>query len=120
MTLKKQILLYLSCIFLFQSCYSYREIDKNNNSKKIGNTYSVRINKSNYKGKLLVFNDSIVTLKKGVTEKEFKISEISKFKQRKFSVVKTILLPIGISAAIVGLFLATYDGPQIGEINITQ
>ena len=74
-----------------QSCYSYKTIDKNVKSNKIGNIYKIKLGDKKYKGKLIASNDSIATFKIGNSEKNFKTSEIDLIKIREFSVLKTIV-----------------------------
>ena len=113
---KTTAILLLSITFLFQSCFSYQEIDKNSNSKKIGEKYKIKVGAQSYKGNLVAFNDSIVHIKNGNAENEFKISEINKLQKRKFSILKTLGYSTGIVVVIVALFSLTYS-PSISVGN---
>jgi hypothetical protein len=113
---KTAVLLLLSITFLFQSCFSYQEIDKNSNSKKIGEKYKIQVSCKSYKRNLIAFNDSIVHIKNGNAKNEFKISEINKLQKRTFSILKTLGYSTGIVVAIVALFSLTYS-PSISVGN---
>jgi len=116
--MKKIIALLITVSFLLQSCYSYKTIDKNKTSKKIGNIYKIKSNIKQFKGKLISYNDSLATLKVGIREMKFKISEIEILKERKISVAKTIILSTTLTVVgIIGGFVLTYDGPKMGPIN---
>jgi hypothetical protein len=119
--MKKVIALLVLISFLLQSCYSYKTIDKNITSNKVGKIYKIKFDDIQYKGKLIAFNDSIATFKVGKSEMAFKTSEINILKERKLSALKTIgfsttMLVVG----TVGLFVATYDGPQINMNNLNS
>ncbi len=107
--MKKIILFLFAVSFLFQSCFSYREIEKTDNLNQIGWNYKVKSEGKSFTGKLISQNDSIIKLNNGFNEKEFKISEIDKIERKKFSVLKTLGLAIGIPAVLVGVIIATYD-----------
>ena len=118
--MKKVILLLVSFSFLLQSCYSYRDINKDTNSLLISKTYKIKEGKRCYKGVLVSFNDSIIIINKHSKQKKYSLEKISKISQRKFSTVKTILLPITIITGFLAIVVVSYDGPQIGEINLIE
>lgn len=95
--------------FLFPSCFSYREVEKNDSSKQIGLNYKVRSNGKSYTGKLVSFNDSIITFNNGFKDNEFKISDIQKIQRKKFSILKTVGFTVGVPVFVAGVFVATSD-----------
>lgn len=99
--MKKLIVLVVLVSFLVQSCFSYRTIDKQLTSKKVGKMHKVKIGNKYYKGKLMSFNDSITTFKVGKSEMSIKNSEIDQLKVREFSVVKTIVFTTTMLLAVV-------------------
>jgi len=114
--MKKIIVIVASVSILLQSCYSYKVIDSNFESKNVGTFYKIKIDSKQYKGKLISFNDSISKIKAGENEINIKTSDIEKIKQRKFSVLKTVALSTSmLLVTIVGLFIVTYNGPEMGN-----
>lgn len=107
--MKKLVVLVIIVSLLLQSCLSYRTIDKKAVSISKDKKYKITVFNKQYKGRITSFTDSVITLKTNNKIVNFKTEEISLIKQQKFSLVKTILFLIAISAVIVGLFVATYN-----------
>lgn len=99
--MKKRIFFLAGISLLFQSCYTYKRMDSSD--FEIGKNYKVTLNDKQLKIKLNQINDStlIVTHKK----EEIVISKnkIQELKKRKFSVIKTLSLPVIVILGIVGL-----------------
>ncbi|GEC78421.1 hypothetical protein [Flavobacterium aquatile] len=103
--MKKLTALVILVSFLLQSCFSYKTIDKELTSKKIGKIHKVKLGNKYYKGRLISFNDSISTFKIGKSEMNIKNSEIDKLKVREFSVVQTIVFT---SAMLLTVLVVSY------------
>jgi hypothetical protein len=99
----------LSISFLLQGCYSYKTVDLKTTTLNIGKTYKITHDNVKTKARLISSNDSIITVKKGKHEEQIPVSGITKMKMRKFSVVKTVLLPVGIMVTTVGFIILTFD-----------
>lgn len=111
-----RIALFLSAIlFLFQSCYTYKSFDNSPDRMIVGKTYKIQRNGSKKFEKITIkgFSDSSAVVTQRFEAKKIPLSEISKVKSRKFSVVKTVLYPVAAVTAIAGLFALTYNGPQV-------
>lgn len=102
----------LSLTFLFQSCFSCREMKKNSDNLKVGEKYKVQVGSKNYIGNLVSFNDSEIKIKKGKIENEIKILEINKIKNRKFIILKTLGYSTGILVVIIAVF-SVRNNPSI-------
>ncbi|WP_293870362.1 hypothetical protein [Flavobacterium sp.] len=53
-------------------------------------------------------------MSKNFEEQQIPIKDITSIKKRKFSIIKTLLLPLGIATALTGLFVLTYKGLSVG------
>lgn len=109
---KTGVLFLLSLTFLFQSCFSCREMKKNSDNLKVGEKYKVQVGSKNYIGNLVSFNDSEIKIKKGKIENEIKILEINKIKNRKFIILKTLGYSTGILVVIIAVF-SVRNNPSI-------
>ena len=107
--MKKIILILLVASFLFQSCFSYKAMDSESKSLEIGKIYKIKVGDKEHVGKLVSVNDTLTTLQSVNKQRDFKTEDIRLIKKRKFSIVKTVLLPVAIVTVISGIFLATYD-----------
>lgn len=110
----KKLSLLLAIVFLFQGCYSYKNMDNDPSKMEPGKKYKIERNHKTYK---VTFNNltdkSVLVTRKNWTKEEIPINEITSIRKRKFSVVKTVALPVTIAATATGLFLLTYSGPNI-------
>ncbi len=80
-----------------------------------GNTYKIKRLNEFEEVKLKSSNDSTITVIKGKREIEISKTDIKKMKQREFHTGKTIFFATTATiVGLVGLFVATYKGPQIG------
>ena len=94
---KLPILIFLT---LLSSCYSY----KNTTIDKISKNQHYKIKENSkrfFKVKVDSITDNVIYYKKHRKTKTLKISDKSVVKIRKFSTVKTILLPVGILGTMV-------------------
>jgi len=111
----------MSITFLFQSCFSYRVIDKNSNfiaNKK----YKIKLSNKYQKVTLLSSTDSTITVNNNKNiETTISLNDIKKIKKRHFSYTKTTLLPVGVAVIGVVIILAVGEGnlysPKTGPIN---
>ena len=103
--MKKVLILLFAVSILFQSCYSYKSINKNNDLE-IGEIYKIKQDNYFEKVKLLAINDSVLTFKDGRDEVEIPKSKILEIKERDFSVGKTVLGIIGIGLITVATIIA--------------
>jgi hypothetical protein len=116
--MKKTILVLLAFSFLLQSCFSYKTIDSDSKLLEIGKTYKIKVGNKEHVGKLVSVNDTLTTLQFVNKQRDFKTEDIKLIKKRKFSIVKTALLPVAIVAVISVIFLATYDpNIKLGNLN---
>lgn len=116
----RKLYLLLAIAFLFQSCFSYKAMDNDPSKMEAGKTYKI---KRNHKYSKVIFhnvNDSMILVTKDFEKQEIPIKDITSIKKRKFSIVKTVVYPLAVTAAITGIFVLAYDGPQIGEISLTK
>lgn len=114
----KKLAVVVALTFLFQSCFSYKAMDNDTSKMEEGKAYKIE---SNHKYVKVVFHsikDSSIVVTKDFEKKEIPIKDITKIKKRKFSVVKTTVYPLAVTAAVAGLFVLTYKGPTIGEISL--
>lgn len=82
----------------------------------IGKTYKIQRNNKYQKVIVKSINDSTAVVSKRGEEENIPLAEITKVKSRKFSIVKTIVLPMTVAAAVTGLMILSYDGPTLGTI----
>ena len=107
--MKNKIYMVVACL-LFQSCFSYKKIEMTKEEIKMGHKYKVYTHKG-AKEKLVIteLNDSVI----GHSVKEeyiaLSISDIDMIKERKFSIIKTIGLPVVITGSLLGLLLISFQ-----------
>ena len=110
--------LLLAIAFLFQSCFSYKQMENDPSKMEPGKKYKIERNHKNYKVTFNSLTDkSILVTRKNWTKEEILIKDIKSIKKRKFSIIKTVALPVTLAATLTGLFILTYDGPSIGTIS---
>ena len=104
--MKKSILIIILTSLLFSSCFSYRVVDKNSSLAE-GKKYKIQLSKHYEKVKLLSNTDSTITvINKNSLEKTIAKTDILKIKKRRFSIIKTALLPVGIVVVSVTTIIA--------------
>lgn len=112
-----KIIILLIIPLLLQSCFSYKTLDNDTSKMEAGKTYKIE---RNHKYLKVVFNatkDSAILVSKNFEEQQIPIQDITSIKKRKFSIIKTLLLPLGIITAVIGLFVLNYKGPSTGGIS---
>ncbi len=105
----KKIFLGIALIILCQSCFSYKAMDNDPTKMETGKTYKI---KQNHKYSKVVFHnvkDNTILVSEDFEEKQIPINDITDIKKRKFSIVKTVALPLSIIAGLVGLFALSYN-----------
>lgn len=105
----KKLFLGLGITFLLQSCFSYKAMDNDPSKMEMGKTY--KIERSNKYSKVVFHNvkDSTILVSKNFEEQQIPIKDITNIKKRKFSIVKTLLLPVTIATVLTGLFVLAYQ-----------
>ncbi|MDI1316745.1 hypothetical protein [Flavobacterium sp.] len=104
----KKISLLLAITFLLQSCYSYKKVNINPKTMVIGQTYKIVRNNKTTKAVYTQNADSVIFVLKNGYEERIPIKNITSAKEKKFSLVKTVLLVPVTLIAISGLFILTY------------
>jgi hypothetical protein len=98
-------LVLLGGLILFQSCYSYKELELRHEGLELGERY--KLNHTAYgrlkKGKIIQMSDTTITYKlnNGRID-ELRMEEIKQIKKGKFSLGKTIALPVSITGVVLG------------------
>lgn len=105
----RKLTLLLALAFLVQSCYSYR-IDTKPTDMIVGKIYKIKTNHKTSRVTIKSINDSsVVVRKRNFEEKEIPLNQITQAKKRKFSIVKTIALPVTIAAVATIAFAASFN-----------
>lgn len=106
----RKLIFLLAIVFLFQSCFSYKQMDNDPSKMEAGKKYKIERNHKNYKVTFNSLTDSSIRItRKNFTKGEIPIKDITSIKKRKFSILKTVGLPITVAAAITGLFILNYN-----------
>lgn len=105
---------------LLTGCYSYKKVDLQQAEFKKGDKYKInRIDKPTQKGKFHSINDSLIILQGQAGEMHLiSLKEIEKIKRRKFSLGKTIALPVGVIVITAGVSIVVNDGFGLGTIDL--
>ena len=117
----KAKLMLLLILLLLQSCFTYKRLEPNQKNLLVGDRY--KLNHLEYgkfkKGKVISVNDSILTYKiSNGRINHLSIDGIQEIKKGKFSLVKTIILPLSITAGSFGLLLLSVGNSDIGIGNV--
>ena len=121
--MKKIAFFFLLCL-LFDSCFSYKKIDLDRvvfNKKDL--LKITTLNNDMEKGRFHSGNDSLVTfISRNGKLRPLSLREIKEVKKRKFSLVKTIVLPtiIGVITIIVGKEALSNGGLGLGEFSFAK
>ena len=115
--MQKAVAFIILLSFLFQSCYSYKVIDKNS-TLAIEKKYKIKQGTKYEKVLLLSSTDSSITVKNHKNlQNTIPKKEIQTIKKRRFSVAKTALLLLGIAAVAV-VTLVAFSGGDFIRINV--
>ena len=111
----KKLIIYLFLFsFLLQSCYSYRKLDLTTKPFVEGKKYQIKQSGNFEKFKLISQTDTSIVVNKNKTQIIILKNEIIDIKEKRLSVVKTILLPIGILAIGAGAIIHSFSSLRIG------
>ena len=93
----KNAIIYIIIIlsFLLHSCMSYKAIDLQQDSFKVGKIYKIKQEDKFEKVFLKKVNDSSLTVLINKNEKQILITDIKEIKMQKFSILKSIGLLAG-------------------------
>ena len=109
--MKKIFIPLLTSLILLQSCYTYKTVD--HQALEVNQKYKIIVNNKKLKVKLNQAKDSTIVVTHKGNQQTIAKTEIQEFKKRKFSVLKTIALPVSVVVGIVALFVIS--DPKIGE-----
>lgn len=110
----KKVIVFFVFVILFQSCYSYKKVENNLTQYEVGKYYKIKQGKKSDKVKIISKTDSTLVVNHKLKEKEISINSISNAEKRKFSIVKTVLLPVIIVVVTVAL-VASSMKVNLGE-----
>ena len=106
---KSKIASIISLMILFQSCYTYREINTNA-VISAGSVYKIKQNSQQHKVRIITVKDSSLVVEDKNGQREISKSEIDKIKIKKFDNLLTrggiALLSLVVLAALVANSLA--------------
>ncbi len=119
--MRKIISLMIATLFV-TGCYSYKPIDMDKESFAIGHRYKLYgAERNKIKGKIQAVTDSTITVHQTSGKVSvIKVEKIGNAKKGKFSILKTVGIPLFTFAAVSGLAILSWDGPGIGTINFSQ
>lgn len=104
----KKKFLFLTISILLQSCFSYKAVENNSSQYEIGKSYRVKQGNKDDIIRITSKTDTTLVVWSKFETKTIKIDEISKVERKKFSIVKTVLLPVSIVAGLLLLFFLAY------------
>ncbi len=108
--MKIKIIILFIISLLFQSCTTFIAVNENDANLQKGKVYKIIQNKKKYKGKLINYDNQILTLKSYGKEIIVERNNIEIIKVRKFSIAKTIVVtPVVILGVSVISFIADPD-----------
>ena len=96
---KRNLLLVISIVL--QSCFSYKVVENNSSQYEIGKSYRVKQGKKDDIIRITSKTDSTLVVWSKFETKTVAIDEISKVERRKFSYLKTLILPPLIFAVLI-------------------
>ena len=102
----RKFILFLAIGILFQSCFTYRTVEKNPETFRITQKYKILHEGKTSKITVLRINDSTLVFKKNFKEQEVAIDSITAVKKREFSVVKTVIVVPIVVLTSLAIFIA--------------
>lgn len=105
----RKLFLVFTITFSFQSCFSYKQFDGTPDKMVAGKEYKIEQNNKYQRVHVESITATDVTLWTATTKKTIPLSEITNVQSRKFSVVKTVALPVSIVAGLVGLAVIAWQ-----------
>jgi len=117
----KKITIFLSMCLLLNSCFTYKKVDLNEVGFNEKDIFKItKVDKNVKKGRLHSLNDSLIVLQRKAGELHIiSMTDIQEIQKRKFSLGKTIALPVGITAAFVAVVISAFSNwsVSLGELN---
>ena len=104
----RKLLLIILAGILFQSCFSYKAVENNSSQYEVGKSYRIKQGKKEDIITITSKTDSTLAVWSKFETKTIAIDKISKSDRKKFSIVKTLLLPLSIMASVVLLFVIAH------------
>lgn len=107
----KKIVISASLCLLLSSCFTYRNIDLDKGEFNQEDIFKItKTDEQIEKGKLYSLNDSLIVLQRKAGTKHIVLrTDIQEIRKRKFSLGKTIALPVGITAVVTAVALYTFS-----------
>ena len=105
----RKIFLGIALLILLQSCFSYKAMENDPTKMETGKTYKIERNQKYTKVVFHNVKDNTIIVSEDFEEKQIPINDITAIKKRKFSVVKTVGLPLSIVVGLVGLFALSFN-----------
>ena len=104
----RKLLLFFLAGILFQSCFSYKAVENTSSQYEIGKSYRVKQGKKDDIINITSKTDTTLVVWSKFETKTIAIDKITKTERRKFSIVKTALLPVSIATSLILLFTLGY------------
>ena len=105
--MKNSIIYFLVISFLLQSCYTYKAVDLKNTQLIVGENYKITYQETTETAKLMVVNDSVITVLVDNAEKDISVSNIREIKKRYSAVLSTFGLLIGVTLIVGGAVIVS-------------
>lgn len=121
--MKIRRLAIIAMVLLLQSCFSYKNVELQQNALETGSRYKLKQfgNSRFYKGELSAVKDSLLILKMGrVKFKEIKLDDIQEVKKGTFSLGNTIALPVVLTGAIFGALWIYSNNTSIVDLEFSS
>lgn len=100
--MKKTVLL-IAISMILQSCFSYKAVENNACQYQIGKHYKIQHDNKTKKVTIVSKTDSLLVVKHKFQEEAIGIDSIEKVQKRKFSYLKTLILPPVTFALLIGI-----------------
>lgn len=108
----RKICLLLGITLLLQGCFSYKKAEINPKTMAIGQMYKIERNHKTSKVMYTGNADSAIVVLKNGKEERIALKDINSVRKRKFSIVKTVAVPVAVLVGFTTLFILTYNGPE--------
>lgn len=105
----RKMFLGITILILCQSCFSYKAMENDPLKMETGKTYKIERNQKYYKVVFHNVEGNTILVSENFVDKQIPINDITDIKKRKFSIVKTVSLPMSVIAGLVGLFVLSYN-----------
>ena len=112
----RKIIAFISISLLFQSCFSYKAVENNVSQYEVGKHYKIQHDNKTKKVTIVNKTDSLLVVNHKFQEEAIGINSIERVQKRKFSYLKTLILPLVTFALLIGI-LATSVKVKTGGIS---